>query len=236
MPTGHPAAPSLLQKGFFISDTSFSNPQCGFTGDALFQKRFQPRHSSRYFGLHRAEMQGSSQIGNVTWNLFERVNIQVELGSGQFEWRWKQDGPLFVSGRMASGLIWGASAKAVFFEVKDTLIAADAHAGGWSWMTGNSTAGGIPLEGKSHSHALYWQIGACLTQRIHLFSPYLGIAANQTKLKISHLSTGTAWLRSRHKLGAFGGCTISTGSYFLFNMEWRGWFEQAFSVSGQFRF
>lgn len=226
----------MLQRGFFISDLSFSNPQAGYTGDGLFQKRFQPRSASRSFGLHKAQLQGASQVGNVTWNILERINLQFELGSGQFEWQWKQDGPLFVSGKIADGLIWNGSAKAVFFEVKDTLIAAAAHAGGWNWMTGHAVAGGVPIEGTSHSRMHYWQLGAAITQKISIFSPYMGIVANQTELKISRLSTGTGRLRSRHKMGAFGGCTLSSGSCFFLNLEWRGWFEHAFSFAGQVRF
>ena len=236
VPIGNPASPALLQKGFFISDTSFSNLQLGYTSDCLFQKRVQPRNSSRLFGLHKAQIEGISQIATIACNILERVNLQIELGSGQFDWYWKQQNNLFVSGQLSQGLIWNGNVKVVFFEVKDTLITADAHVGGWSWMTGHSFARGIPSSGINQSTMHYWQLGAALVQRIHIFSPYLGIVANQTELKISDLDTGTGWLRSRHKMGAFGGCTLSTGSYFFLNLEWRGWFEQAFSVSGQFRF
>jgi hypothetical protein len=186
--------------------------------------------------LHKAQVKGISQLGNITWNIFERVNIQVELGSGQFDWQWKQDQNQFISGKLNGGLIWSGSAKAVFLELKDTSIAADAHVGGWNWMEGPVVAGGTPLEGTARSHMWYWQLAGSITQKIYIFFPYLGIAANQTELKISHLSTGTGWLRSRHQLGAFGGCTLSTGSYFFLNLEWRSGFEQAFSISGQFRF
>jgi hypothetical protein len=75
-----------------------------------------------------------------------------------------------------------------------------------------------------------------MTQKINLFSPYLGLVANQTELKISHLPEGTSSLRSRHKMGAFAGCTLSSGALFFLNLEWRGGFEQAFSVAGQLRF
>jgi hypothetical protein len=233
---GNPSAPSLLQRGFWIPDTSFSNLQCGFVADCLFQKRFQSRHSSRSLGLHKAELEGFSQVGMIVWNLFERANIQVELGSGQFEWQWQQNPNTFVTGQISDGLIWSGSAKVVFFEIQDTLISADAHGGGWSWMTGPSSSAGIPTQGINHSEMRYWQLGAAISQRIGLFSPYIGIGANQTKLKISRLLTGTGWLRSRHKMGAFGGCSLSSGSYFFLNLEWRSWFEQAFSISGQLRF
>ena len=226
----------MLQRGFFISDTNFSNPQLGYTGDWLFQKRFQPRSASRSFGLHNAQLQGASQVGNITWNIFERINLQVELGSGQFEWQWKQDPSLFFSGKIADGFICNGSVKAIFFEVKETSIAADAHVGGWNGMRGEGIVGGIPIKRTVHSKMHYWQLGVAVTQKISIFSPYLGIVSNQTELKISRLSTGTGRLRSRHKMGAFGGCTLSSGSYFFLNLEWRCWFEHAFSLAGQLRF
>lgn len=236
VPIGNPSSPALLQRGFFISDTSFSNLQVGCIEDFLFQKKFQARHTSRVFGLHKAQIEGVSQIGNITWNILERINFQIELGSGQFIWQWKQQNNQFVLGKISDGLIWSGSAKVVFFEIQQTSIAATAQAGGWNWMEGHGTVGGVPIRGTNRSKMHYWQLGGGITQKIGLFSPYVGIVANQTDLKISRLSTGTGSLRSWHKMGMFGGCTLSTASLFLFNLEWRAGLEQAFALSGQFRF
>lgn len=235
VPVGNPSLPSLLQEGFFIPDKCWSNPQCGFSGDYLILKKMRPCRGSKSFGLHKATLYGTSEIGSVAWSIRERFNLQAELGSGQYHWRWKQTGRN-VSGYSMGGLIWSGDAKLVVLEIRDTTFAVDAHAGGWDWMDGPAASNGVALTGKTESQLRYWQIGAALTQKISLFAPYLGFAVNRTRFKVSRLSTGTGRMHSRHTVGPFGGCTICNGSRFLVNLEWRGWFEEGLSLSGQLRF
>lgn len=235
-PIGNPSAPSVLEEGLLIPDTSWANVQFGFIEDRLFQQRFCPRTSSLGLGLARASIRGYSQIGVLTWNIAERLNIQAEIGSGQFKWQWQQKPVASILGSMWGGVIWSGSAKLVVFEIKDTTLAADAHAGGWDWMSGYAAANGVPLETKVQSEMRYWQVGAALSQKISVFVPYIGIAANRTRLKISKLESGIGWLRSRHTIGPFIGCTLTKGINLALNVEWRGGFEQGASVSGQIRF
>jgi len=236
VPIGNPSAPSLLEQGFFIPDTSWTNFQWGVLADWLAQQRFRPRTSSRSFGLHRAELWGESQLGNITWNIAERLNIQIEMGSGRFYWQWKQSGNTAIFGRLSGGTIWNGNAKLVIFEIKDVSLATDVHAGGWDWMKGHATSNGIPLKDVVHSVMRYWQASAALSMKFNLFTPYIGVGANRTRLKISDLETGDGWLRSRHTVGPFLGCTLSQGTDIALNVECRGGFEQGAAVSGQIRF
>jgi hypothetical protein len=236
VPIGNPSAPSLLEQGFFIPDTSWTNFQWGVIGDWLAEQRFRSRTSSRSFGLHRAELWGASQLGNVTWNIAERLNIQIETGTGRFSWQWKQLGNRAIQGRLFGGVVWNGNAKLVIFEIKDTTLAADVHAGGWDWMKGHATSNGIPFKRAVHSVMRYWQVAAALSMKFHLFVPYVGVGANRTRLKISDLESGDGWLRSRHTLGLFLGCTLTKGTDIALNVEWRGGFEQGAALSGQIRF
>lgn len=235
-PIGNPSAPSLLEEGFWIPDISWANLQFGFIEDRLFQERFCPRTSSLSLGLTRASISGYSQIGTLAWNIAERLNLQIEAGSGQYKWRWQQKPAVSIIGSMWGGAIWSGSAKLIVFEIKDTTLAADAHAGGWDWMTGYAAANGAPLATKVQSEMRYWQFGAALSQKISIFVPYAGVAANRTRLKISKLESGIGWLRSRHTIGPFVGCTFTKGTDIALNVEWRGGFEQGAAVSGQIRF
>lgn len=234
---GNPASPAILEQGFFISDTNWSNIQLGFAEDALFQKKFFARQSSKDLRLRRASIQGMSRAGCLAWGIAERFNLQCELGSGQFFWRWKQDVNTAISGKVAEGLIWSGDAKLVVFEIQDTLLAVDVHAGGWDWMRGFAQSNGVPLPGTVASEMRYWQVGAALAQKIvRLFVPYFGVAVNRSRLKMRKLESGVGWLRSSHSIGPFVGCTVTEGTLFFLNLEWRGGFEQGFSVSGQVRF
>jgi hypothetical protein len=235
VPIGNPTAPSILEEGFFIPDTSWTNLQGGVAFDWLVKQRFCARTSSQSFGLHRAELSGSSQLGNATWNIAERLNIQIDLGSGRYFWQWKQVGDVAIEGDLSGGMLWSGSAKLVVIEIKDISLSADVHAGGWDWMKGHAASNGVPLGQTVYSEMRYWQFGAALSQKFDFLIPYLGVLANRSRLKISKLESGIGWLRSRHTMGLFLGCTLSKGTDIALNVEWRGGFEQGLAISGQIR-
>ncbi|MBI5272745.1 MAG: hypothetical protein HY861_02035 [Chlamydiia bacterium] len=236
MPIGNPSAPSILEQGCFIPDTSWANLQASYTADWLFQERFIARCSSQELGLRKALFSGSFQVGTLLWNVLERFDLGIEMGSGQFFWRWEQSGKVAISGTVSEGMVWGGRAKLIVFEIRDTTFAIDGHAGGWDWMNGPAASNGIPLLGETHSEMRYWQISVALAQKMALFTPYIGFVANRTRLKIDRLESGVGWLRSLHTIGAFLGCSVSYGRIFFLNVESRGGFEQGVSVTGQIRF
>ncbi|MBM3184287.1 MAG: hypothetical protein FJZ64_03170 [Chlamydiae bacterium] len=227
---GNPSFPSILEEGFLIPDTSWANLQVGVVGDALFQQRFTPENSN--INVQQAQIQGRSYIGSFTWNILERVNLEGAIGSGQFSWGWIQEDHS-IEGMLKGGMIWSAGVKAVIFEIKDTSFAVDGQIGGWNWMDGHALEDGMVLSKKASSQMKYWQIAAALSQRILLLIPYLGGVVNRSKLKIE---PGIGWLKSKYYLGLFIGCTLSLGTDIALNGEWRGGFEQGFSLSGQLRF
>lgn len=172
----------------------------------------------------RIYFSGASESGTFIWNIRERFNIQVELGSGQYSWK-IQEGETGISGKANGGILWSGDAKLIIFNVRDLLFAMDAKAGGWDWMTGPS----------SRSLLRYWQLGIAFTQKIAIFSPYIGCAINRTRSKLSTRER-TIWLHERHHVGPFAGCSISRGNWFLANLEWRGYFEEGVTLGAQVRF
>ena len=231
---GNPALPSLLQEGIFVPDISWSNPQCGASGDYLIQKRLRPCQQSDSLGLHHASLWGQSEMAIATWSIRERFNLQIELGSGQFFWQWQQ-GAQNLSGQSTGGLIGNADAKLVIFDVRDTMLAVDAHAGGWMGMGGSASINGTAVAHRTRAALRYWQLGVAMTQKISIFSPYLGVAVNRTHFQVSSLFPALGAFHARHIVGPFGGCSICAGSRFLINLEWRGWFEEGIALSAQLR-
>jgi hypothetical protein len=228
VPVGNPSTPALLEEGFFISDRSWSNPQMAYQGDFLFQKRL--RTSAIGGQVTKAEIEGRSQIGEISWSIRERFLLQLELGSGQFTWRWQQSGNA-ISGRSQDGLIWNGDAKCVIFEAKDTSFSIDLHAGGWDWMRGAVTVNGLVEQTNIQSQFRYWQVAVGMVQKVGILVPYGGVAINT-----SHFSMYSNGFQNWYKTGPFVGCTLTNGSRFFLNVEWRGWFENGVSVSGQIRF
>jgi len=234
-PVGNPYLPSILEEGLFIPDTFWSNIQLGFTEDFLLQKKMKQSKESQIGSIRKARIQGIAQIGDISWTIREQFDLTAELGTGQISWSWTQPG-LRLSGESDMGFFWGCSAKLVFFEIKDTAFSAFGQAGGAddlkSWVCFNGNPGSV----KTKLKLRYWQAGGAVTQRIGFFSPYFGCLANQTFFKVSRLPDGAARLEPRMIVGPILGCTLSTGSTFSLNMEWRGWFEEGLSISGQVRF
>lgn len=180
--------------------------------------------------LNELEMEGVSQIGEIGWCIRERFLIQAELGSGDFRWHSKNS-DLSSSGRSRDGLIWSGGAKLLILEAKETSIAVDGHAGGWDWMEGSAQINENSDGASSALKLRYWQLGVGVVQKISLVTPYLGVAVNRTRLNIDHLQ-----LHAKNTVGPFIGCSLTNGSKFFINLEWRGWFENGLSLWGQVRF
>ena len=227
---GNPALPSLLDEGFCIADTSWTNPQCGVLVDCLFEKRLKSSSN-----IHQSFLSGTSEMGQVIWNIRERFNLQAQLGSGQYTFRYRQKGDT-IQGGFRGGLLFGGDAKLIIFNAKDTTFALDAQVGGWHWMKGASTLNETHQILDVTSQLRYWQLGVGLSQKISIFSPYIGLAVNRISLEIVNPPWKTRRLHARHNLGPFGGCSIGSGNRFLLNCEWRAFFEYGLSVSGQIRF
>lgn len=233
-PIGNPTAPSLLEEGFFIPDTSWSNVQLGFTQDFLLQKLFRPSRTSPLQNIKKAELSGNAQLLEVVWNIKERLNLQAVAGPGSFEWGWEQpQGRL--EGESDTGFFCAGTASLVLLEIKDTSLAAEGQVGSWNGAWGHVTLNGIAQSEKANVYFYYWQAGAALTQKIGPLAPYLGCMVNQTSFRAKHLQTGSARLRSLIIVGPFAGCTIGSMLASI-NIEWRGWFEEGISISGQVRF
>lgn len=233
-PIGNPTAPSLIQEGFFIPDTTWASLQLGFGGDLLFSKGFSScRHSKT--ATYNGSLSGASEIGGLIWNIYERFNLEIDLGSGSYSWGWNQQGGA-VRGNAQGGLLWSAQGKLILLEILDTSFSIFGIYGGWNWMEGPATFEGRAERGHGVLTMRYWQTGAAFSQKIALFCPYLGIAVNESNLHIKHLESGGVRLHEKHRFGFFGGCSLTKGSQLLVNLEWRSFFEQGVALSGQIRF
>lgn len=211
---GNPANPVLLDEGFWIPDTFWSNFQAGATQDFLIQKKLKPSKKFSHLPLSKIRMEGNSQIADLVWCIREKINIQLNLGSAHFKWRWNDDG-----GKMCwsgSGFFLGGDVKLVLLEAKDTVFAADGQAGLWK---------------DSGAEYSYWQGAFALSHRFRFCAPYAGWAFNGTSFQSEQIC-----FRALVLSGPFAGCNFSNGSRFFFSAEYRGWFEQGASASAQLRF
>ncbi len=234
-PVGNPAAPALLDEGLFIPDTSWTNIQVGYTQEFLIQKLFRPSRTSPLQAIRKASLSGNVEIAQVTWNIRERLNLQLEAGPGTFEWSWREAEQKW-KGKSGVGFFGAGNGALILLEIKDTTLAAEGQVGGWGGAKAKVTLDGASQPNPANTYFYYWQAGASLTQKIGLFAPYLGCLVNQTILRVKHIQGSSARLRSLIITGPFVGCTIGAGTKASLNAEWRGWFEEGLSLSCQVRF
>ncbi len=207
-PIINPSLPALIEEGFAIRDTQMTNPQCGFIGDCLFEKKMHKRG-------HKVRITGVSESGTLVFSIAERFNIQAEIGSAQYSWKLDHR-HLKIKG----GILWSVDAKLIIFNVRDFNFALDAKLGGFD------TDG---------SHLRYWQVSPAFSYRVGIFTPYAGCAINRTTGKLLGIEK-TLWIHEDQHLGPFVGLSYSRGNWFLANFEWRDLFEEGASILFQVRF
>lgn len=230
-PVGNTSAPSLLDEGIWIPDTSWYNFRIGFCSDRVSTQLY---HSSKHQGIREASLKQFAYLISATWNIRERFDLQGLLGWGAVHWKWKQNG-LPIHGNARHGLYWMANAKLVLLQIKKSALGMDIKTGGWTSMSGHYRADDGSI-GSSHFSTFFGQIATAFTQQIHWFYPYVGVVVLQENLKASKVLGHTIRLQTRKRSGPFGGVTFSNGSYFFLNVEGRGVIETAYSISCEIRF
>jgi hypothetical protein len=230
-PIGNPSSPSLIDKGIWSPDTQWGHAEAFALGDTLFHKKFSADPPTKKMSIN-----GQFESGSLIWNLLDWGSLSLEAGSGRVGFQLLPTNSQTFTGILSNGVVWSGSGKVTILKVEDTSFAIDGHAGGWDWMEGRGNSNGIPLPSKVTSKMRYWQVGVALTQRISLFSPYFGFVSNQTRLKLKTTDYHLGWMNASSSFGFFAGCSLIMKKIFFLNFEWRSWFEDAFSISGQLRF
>lgn len=167
--------------------------------------------------------------------MFERLDLSLLLGSGQNTFQMMQ-GMKAISAQVSGGLIWYGEGKLILIEVQDTTLSVFGEAGGWDWMTGPFYQNDVPLASKGQLKMRFWEVGAALSQQIGLFSPYMGVVIMHSRWTMEQPFLGTFYFHQKYPVGPFLGCTLSRASKILLNIEWRGWIENALTLSGEIRF
>lgn len=233
-PIGNPASPSILQDGLCISDTFWCQPRVTFLGDFTSQRLFictkGPASVQKIFSS------AAAQLGMVTWSIRERFDCSLVLGSGQNRFCLYQ-GNHRVEFKPSGGLIWYGEAKLIILEILDTVLGGFAEAGGWDWMKGPLYENERPLNRRSHLQMRFWEFGMALTQRIGFFFPYGGAAVAKSRWKVTSFFFPEPYrLEQKYTIGPFIGCSLSPTSKISLNAEWRGWIENAWTISCEARF
>lgn len=244
-PVGNTSFPQILQTGFFFSSESWIDVRAGYEGDFVYDGRMKQKDE----GVGRVDRyKQDTNSGTVTFNILDRLDIYGVFGSSQTRADWRfldlAGGTHNAETGTESGFLWGVGARAILLEWGNTDIGVGGRYEACrykpTWLTidgANASVSGAHLRWDA------WQINGDISYKIDLFTPYVGIKYLAADTKIGTFSTSIASngsgknrFENRIPVGVYVGCTLSTGKYFMLNLEARFVDEEAITVSGDLRF
>ena len=241
-PVGNPSFPKLIEKGFFIPPDVWLNLRFGYEGDFVTDAKLE-QASNLPVDCYRQE----TNSGTFTMNILERLDIYTLLGSSRTraDWRFEApEGTQRIELETGYDFLWGLGARGILFEWKGATLGLGGRYEHASydpvWLTVNGTvesARGTKLRWRE------WQVDLDLSYKIDIFSPYIGVKYSSVRAKagnfqttISVNGTGSNQFTNHTPVGVFIGCSLTTGRYFMLNVEGRLVDEEAVTISGDVRF
>ncbi len=244
-PGGNPAAPHVLTGGFFIPSKVWVNVRGGYEGDFVFNAQMEQREEGS--GSIDKYSQ-TTNAGVATINLLNRLDLYGVFGSSRVcaQWRFVDMADRVRNAQMETkhDFLWAAGARALLMQWGNWDLGLgvrySASHNHLMWFTidgvNASTRG-------SRFHSREWQANLGVSYHIDLFTPYIAVNYLNTRAVIDLLAVPIADQDSRSDhfenqipVGVNLGCTLSTGKYFMLNLEARVIDEEAVTISGDFRF
>jgi major outer membrane protein len=242
-PVGNTSAPQILEDGFFISRNSWVDVRAGYEGDFVTNGRMEQQDSGRIDCYKQY-----TNSGTVTLNLLDRIDLYGVFGSSSTNADWRftdlENSVHRIEIQTDRNFLWAAGGRAIFFEWGCACLGLG---GRYSWAKYDpewvTNDGANAPSGNGEVRWNQWQINLDISYKIELFTPYIGAkySSAQTILNgfpipISSSGSGSNTFKNTTPVGLYLGCTLSTGRYFMLNLEARLIDEEAITVSGDFRF
>jgi hypothetical protein len=243
-PVENTSAPQLIKCGFFIPKDSVVSVRAGYEGDFVADGRMQ-QHD---WGNGRVDSYTQeTNSGTVTLNFLNRLDIYGLVGSSRTcaDWRFTTGGDVHRAQlETLYNFLWGAGARGILYESSCFAFGAGGRFEHSKydnlWMT---IDGAVQKASHTELHWRVWQIDLDMSYKIDLFTPYIGVKYSNVRsgvgifsVPISNSGMGVNCFKNRTPVGVFIGCSLSSGKYFMLNIEGRLIDEEAVTISGDFRF
>lgn len=244
-PVGSPAFPKILHEGFFIPKKCWVNIRGGYEGDFVVDG--QMRQDEEGSGSVDKYTQ-TSNAGVATLNLLERLDIYGVFGTTTVsaQWRFSDMAERVRNAEMEThhDFIWAVGGRAVLFSHGNWDLGFGCRYSALHnhvlWLTIDGS--NVSVNGARY-RLREWQANLGVSYHIDLFTPYIGVDYLSVRSILNRIDSWVADLGSQKDhfvnkvpVGLYLGCTLSTGKYFMLNVEARLIDEEAFSLSGDFRF
>jgi hypothetical protein len=243
-PVGNPSAPAIINEGFLIPRSVWVGLRFGYEGDFVSDAKMEQYHES---SGRVDDYQQYTNSGTITMSILDRLDLFTVLGSSrtQADWRFTEGELTYrIETETHYDFLWAIGARALLVEWGKAALGLGGRYSGSNytplWMTSNGA--NQPLEGATW-HWRQWQADLDMSYKIDLFIPYLGVKYSRQKAKLSNFpspiasdGSGDNHFKNRSSVGLVLGCSLSSGQFFMLNVEGRLVDEEAVDISGDFRF
>jgi hypothetical protein len=244
LPIGNTAAPQLIEEGFFISRDSWIDVRIGYEGDFLSNGRMKQciEGSGRVDNFEQW-----TNAGTVTLNILDRLDIFGVFGSSRIyaDWRFTENS-LETRAVLETfyQYVWACGARGILFEWDELALGLGGRYETANYTPSLLTINAIPQATTSaYCNWNVWQINFDISYKIDLFTPYIGCKFSHAETELGPFSTpiannhsDTNHFKNKTPVGLFLGCSLSTGKYFMINIEGRLIDEEGVTISGDLRF
>lgn len=243
-PVGNPSTSQLLSEGFFISPDSWFGVRAGYEGDFVYDGRLkQQRDGNGRVDSYKQD----TNSGTIALNVLDRMDLYGVLGSSRTKADWRfSSGASTLRAELETGyrFLWGVGGRVIFLEWGKADLGFGGRYSSCNYRPAWLTLDGAPVS-TSGARIKWreWQVDLDLSYKIDLFTPYIGIKYSDVTTKLGPFSTAIASngsgrnrFTNRVHVGFFVGCSLTTGKYFMLNLEGRFADEEAVTVSGDLRF
>lgn len=242
---GNPAACELPQEGVFFSEENKLALKVGYQTQAVLDRKMEliPEHSFLGGSVDQVNM-GFDQ-GVLIFNIIDCLEVIATLGS----MRLSLDRSFIPSVQLAlqthSSFVWSIGGQSMLILWGNTSLGVVAN-----YLSSNPTPEVLLFNQKPYSkdktNISYntWQIELALSQKIDVFSVYLGGAYSYAELKIASdifKKISTDYLseesyKNRHALSMVMGVSLAAHTAFTMNFEAQAFGQTAIGMRMEFRF
>lgn len=245
-PVSNPAGPGLMQAGLFSSSNPWIKVTTGYVADYVSDMplslskgsaEFDPEETFRRFGLH-------SQMAAFSIVWLQRLETYALLGGSKEHLKWHSEPRTSLYSALfdfqsSYHFSWSCGARVVLLQWGQTFFSCD---GNYFRVPSSQKAYfkflnrlNLPLDQeKQRFNVRQWQIGAALSSRFWILTPYAGMKYFHAKLHIqSGPDNSPLTYKNSNSYGYFFGLTLNLTSKLLITGERRMRDEFAYMFSTQ---
>ncbi len=248
-PVGNPGTPGLMSGGLFSGSNPLIKATTGYLADYVSdlplelasgsstEPELDPEKTFSKFGLH-------SQMATVSLVFLQRLETYALLGGTKEHLKWHDEPETSLYSALFDlqttyHFSWATGVRVVLLQWGQTFFSLDgsyfavpsSHKSYFKFLNRLK----LPLEEDEQKFYLReWQVGAGLSSRFWILTPYAGLKYFNAKLHIQDGPETTSLVyRNKKNIGYYYGFTLSLTSKFLVTFERRVVDEYAYMFSTQ---